>query len=174
MKSVMVDIETLSTANDACVISIGLAAFDESGVTDTAGFSMPTDDWHGHIDPSTVKWWMKQSEAARAYSFSGTTSAIVAALKFRQFVAGADEVWANSPQFDITILQNWWKRVPTASHFPVSYKIHRDLRTIFAEAKRLGVDIDDAYKMGTTAHNPVDDAANQARVVVAWRKHFKE
>jgi len=172
MKSVMVDIETLSTADDACVISIGLASFDENGVTDTAGFAIATIDWHGHIDPRTVKWWLQQSEAARAYSFSGDTSALTAAVKFKQFVEGADEVWANSPQFDITILQNWWKRCSIAMAFPVHFRIHRDCRTIFAEAKRLGIELGDAYKMGTTAHNPVDDAANQARAIVEWRKHF--
>jgi len=171
MKSVMVDIETLSTADDACVISIGLAAFDEHGVTRTLGIALDPKDWDGHINPTTVKWWMKQDEHAQQYSFNGKEKWQTATLLLQEFLADADEVWANSPQFDLTILKQWWGR-HRSDPFPVEYKAHRDCRTIFAEARRLGIELGDAYKMGTTAHNPVDDAANQARAIVEWRKHF--
>lgn len=181
MKSVMVDIETLSTRHDAMIISIGLAAFDvEQGVYATHGICINHKEWFGHMDPSTVKWWMEQESTTREYSFEGKTSQMVAAAEFKNFVEDADEIWANSPSFDLVILKNWWNglyanTVPSwhPGKFPVIYRTERDCRTIFNEARRLGIDIDHAWKMGSSAHNPVDDAANQARAIVEWRKHMR-
>lgn len=181
MKSVMVDIETLSTRHDAAIISIGLAKFDEKqGVYETHGITIRKEDWYGHIDPATVKWWMEQEKDTREYSFNGTTTAMLAAAEFSDFVKDADEVWANSPSFDLTILKSWWNNMVdntrpgySPGKWPVHYRAERDCRTIFTEARRLGIDIDHAWKMGSSAHNPVDDAANQARAVIEWRKQMK-
>jgi hypothetical protein len=165
----MVDIETLSTQADACVISIGFAEFDDSGVTETCGLAIRDSDWTGHIDPRTVKWWMKQDEVAREYSFNGTASAMEAAAMMQQVLQDADEVWANSPQFDLTILRQWWKRMHKGN-FPVHFRAERDCRTIFNESRRMGIELGNAWLGTSVAHNPIDDAANQARAIVEWRK----
>jgi 3' exoribonuclease, RNase T-like len=178
----MLDLETLGTAKDSAVISIGLAAFSEAkGIIASAGWALDSRDWHGVIDPSTVKWWSKQNEAAREYSFNGTTRSLQAALEIRQFVInhggaqGEDEVWANDPDFDVVILQSWWKRVaemyPQVGPFPMHYRAARSCRTIWAEAKRLGIYFDGAAAH-TVAHNPIDDACNQARAVIQVRKNL--
>lgn len=173
MKSVMVDIETLSTQSDACVISMGFALFDtQGGVLDTTGCAIHTDDWHGHIDPKTVKWWSEQAPEARDYSFNGKTTALAAAVVLKIWLENADEVWANSPQFDLTILRNWWKRVGMKGAFPAIYRNERDCRTIFNESRRLGLELGNQWLATSVAHNPIDDAANQARAIVQWRKHY--
>lgn len=169
-RSVMVDIETLSTQSDACVISIGVAEFIDGQVTRTEGWAIDSKDWHGHIDPRTIKWWMEQEAAAREYSFNGKTPARQVAQEFKAFIDGADEVWANSPQFDLTILRSWWKRIERGDQFPVSYRNERDCRTIFNEARRTGVHLDNCWLGSSVAHNPIDDAANQARAIIQWRK----
>lgn len=173
MKSVMVDIETLSTRKDAVVISIGVAAFDDSKVIQTAGWAL--DFAHlveGHIDPKTVKWWSEQHECARTYSFNGRVRPAQAAGDFRMFLQqyGGEELWANDPTFDVVILRNWWDRAGGGGDFPSHYRHERSCRTIFAEARRLGHNIDSAWANGSVAHNPVDDAANQARGVILARK----
>jgi hypothetical protein len=172
-KSVMVDIETLSTQSDACVISVGFAEFDGKNVIAIEGLALHTDYWTGHIDPRTVKWWSEQAAEARDYSFNGkATPAQVVDLMVR-YMKDADEVWANSPQFDIVILENWWKRVMAPGNkFPMSYKAPRDCRTVFNESRRLGIELGNAWVGTSVAHNPIDDAANQARAIIEWRRHF--
>lgn len=174
MKSIMVDIEALSTGINAAVLSIGVVAFNEKEVTATGGWAISKEDWHGEIDPSTVRWWMEQNRQAQEYSFRGTLRAIEVALQFADFhrIHGGDEAWANDPDFDLSILKQWWSRVPVGMKWPVHYREARSYRTLTAEARRLLVPYDHAWKQEATAHNPVDDAANQARVVIEVRKHL--
>jgi hypothetical protein len=116
---------------------------------------------------------MGQSDAAREYSFGQKSEnlfrAATAAMQLADFIGanGCDECWANDPDFDIVILRNWWKRLPmTMLPFPISYRAHRSFRTIKALAAEFNIQLPEA---SGTAHNPVDDAAHQARVVIAAR-----
>lgn len=182
MKNVMIDIETLSTRSDAAVLSIGLAAFDDQGVTDTCEILIDPKQVFGHIDVGTVSWWMKQSDAARQATFSGGTPQFHAASLMGTFFAhhfdtAAGEVWANGPQFDLEILQHWIdglierSYVPRGSKLPWRYNQARDYRTFMAEWRRLGVPVNDVVgPRSGTAHSAVDDAAGQARDVIAVRK----
>lgn len=183
LKSLMTDIETLSTGTHACVISIGICAFSQDQkVIASAGWAIREKDWHGEIDPKTVKWWSKQNEAAREYSFNGTETSLNAALGLREFMAqyGGDELWANDPDFDVTILKHWWERVQDHHKFllgdfpggPKRHQLPRSYRTLTAEARRLGITYDHVVSMSSVAHNPVDDACNQARVIVHIRNHI--
>jgi hypothetical protein len=182
MKSVMLDLETLSTAKDAAVISIGICAFsEEGGILASHGWAIDSRDWHGYIDPATVKWWTKQNEAAREYSFNGTERSSVVAFQLSAWVkewgggSPEDETWANDPDFDVVILQSWWKRIAALGlnpgPFPFHYRSARSCRTIWAEAQRLGIYYDPAASH-TVAHNPIDDACNQARSVIAIRRNL--
>jgi hypothetical protein len=171
----MVDIETLGTGNHAAVISVGIVAFDESSVLASDGWAIRSADWHGDIDPDTVRWWMQQESAARNFSSGGEYTATTVALKLAEFMGQhrPEEVWANDPSFDVVILKNWWKRCNTGPlKFPIDFRSERSFRTIKAEARRLGIDMDQAYRMNATAHNPVDDAANQARAVILVRSRI--
>lgn len=183
MKSLMVDIETLGTEPGSAIISIGVCAFSQDqGIIASDGWAISEKDWHGAIDPKTVKWWMNQNEAARNYSFGGTLSSMIVAQQFRDFVEkwGGDELWANDPDFDVVLLKQWWMRVEQHHKFnlgnfpggPLRHRLPRSYRTIVAEARRLGISFENAYSMASVAHNPVDDACNQARVVVAIRNHL--
>jgi hypothetical protein len=173
VKSIMVDLETLGTGVNSCIISIGVVAFDaDKGVLASEGWAIRHQDWHGKKDPDTIKWWMKQNEAAQDYSFGGTTTALTAANGFRDFHAawGGDECWANDPDFDIVLLKQWWSRIVAETgwslgKFPIRYNEGRSFRTLTGEAKRLGIDYSHIYGSATVAHHPVDDAVNQARVV---------
>lgn len=170
MISVMLDLETLSTRSDACIISIGVARFDDKHVIATDGWALDLKKATGHIDPGTVAWWMEQSEPARQFSFMGRVDPHVAAQNFTDFCRGADELWANDPDFDVTIIKNWWDSLrPKVGIFPMKYNASRSYRTIMAEAKACGVVVDKAWLNGFVAHNPVEDAATQARAVILAR-----
>lgn len=172
---VMLDLETLSTKSDAAIISIGVARFDESGVLDTKGWAIDQTEVFGHVDPGTVYWWMKQSDAAKRYSFNGKEKALVAAQELKEFLLGGPgakgctELWANDPDFDVVILRHWWDTLrPRMGTFPVSFRASRSFRTI--KALTPDCDLSECY-LGT-AHNPVDDAAMQARAVIKMRRHL--
>ena len=75
---VMIDIETLSSASNAAIVSIGACMFD---MTKGADYADPEDSFLVGIDPEyypticpgefdisarTCKWWSQQSDAARA------------------------------------------------------------------------------------------------------------
>jgi hypothetical protein len=184
MNSFMIDIETMSTNPEAAVISIGICAFNlEQKVVASDGWAIRSSDWHGEILPDTIKWWSQQNEAAREYSFYGHNTSLQAAVQLKQFFeqhrgAGAiEECWANDPDFDLVILKRWWLRTEqihkhTLGPFPIGFRASRSCRTMFDEAKRLGIDYNGAYGHATVAHNPIDDACNQARAVIQIRNNL--
>lgn len=166
----MIDIETLSTNNDAAVISIGIAKFDDTQILHTQGWALDLRKVTGHVDPSTVKWWMGQNEAARAYSFNGSQRPTDVAAALAIEMTGVTELWANDPDFDVVILKNWFERTSPGTRWPMSFRSNRSMRTIMQLARDARLNLDGSWANGTVAHNPVDDAANQARAVIAARK----
>lgn len=180
----MIDIETLSTRNDACVIAIGMAAFNDTEIIATEGFQIREEDWRGHIDPKTVKWWMGQDDAAQAFSFRNPDAISLdgARMKFLTFCKEHchAEVWANSPNFDLTILQSWWNLggdqvFPKQMPWPLAFRNYRDTRTLWALARDMNLDIDSAWSSAAyVAHNPIDDAVKQARAVMLARQLIKQ
>jgi hypothetical protein len=172
MNHAMLDLETLSTRNDACILSIGVAIFNDTEVIDSEGWAIHSKFWHGHVDMDTLAWWLHPDrDAARDFSFQGKLEDFTVAFQLKTFLARHNvvEYWANSPQFDVVILQSWWKRLKDVGEFPIHYRMPRDMRTLVAEAERLGHD-PKSFAGTYVAHNPVDDAVSQARVVIAARK----
>lgn len=170
MKRGMIDIETLSSQSDACVISIGLVGFDDSEILFRDSFAIHLDDWHGHIDPRTVKWWMDQGPEAQAFSFRNPEPLYTkqAVTRFGEFSFNfcRDEVWANGPQFDLVVLRNWWRRCTGLDSFPIHYRAYRDCRTVWTAARARNVDVDEAWRRaGIVPHDPLSDAESQAIAV---------
>lgn len=182
----MIDLETLSLANDAAVLAIGVAIFDESQVIDTRGWAIDLSDVTGHIDMNTLKWWMHPDrDAARPASFGGNLKPFTVGFELKTFLAEHDpkEYWANDPEFDFVVLRNWWSRTnqrsgvtyPSMGEDPLAgssrdpgYRKSRSYRTIIAECERLGFDTNN-LKGSYVAHDAVEDAAAQARAVIAAR-----
>ena len=171
---VMIDLETLSTRKDAAIISIGLAAFDDEFVIETAHARIKMSEVFGHIDPATVKWWSEQGDAARHAAFSGEDTQTRAISIVRDFFDRHQptEVWANSPSFDCVILRSWWDGQPRTplGKYPISYRTERDVRTMLQYAKALKIPLP---VWDGTAHNAMDDACNQARAIVTIEKELR-
>ena len=174
----MIDLETLSTANDAAVISVGVAIFDESSVVFTQGWAIDMEKITGHIDPKTIAWWMHPDrDSARDFSFHGKFDPFTVAYELKALLAShnVQEVWANDPHFDYIILRSWWERTNAKGNvgeFPIPYWAPRSYITLVGEVKRLGHDTS-SWKGTYVAHDPIDDAASQARVVIQCRKVLK-
>jgi len=183
MNSAMIDLETLSLQPDAAVLSAGVAIFNEDKVIDTAGWSMDLEDVHGRIDMATLKWWMDpERDAARPASFGGKLKAFNFGFELKSFLAmhNPQEYWANDPEFDLVVLKQWWLRqnaragggIPHMGDSPLggnAYRMSRSYRTIIAECERLGIDTSE-FKGIYVAHDSLEDAASQARAVIAARK----
>ena len=167
---VMVDIETLGTACDAPILSIGAVAFDIESGEISAKFYRGVDPTsaleRGRADGATLRWWMTQSDAARSAAFSGNSLIAEALAAFRLWYAGlfrTPPIWANGPSFDISILETAFRTYGMKP--PWKYNAARCVRTIKAIAGDL--------KMPTRSgveHNALDDAIYQAACVCAcWR-----
>lgn len=190
MNHVMIDLETMSTRSDARVLSIGAAVFDDTQIIATDGWAIKiADDIGGHVDWKTVKWWMEQDAIAREFSWGGKLNNSTAAFGFKSFLAqhgiefGKDsknEVWSKDPHFDHVILENWWNRINESARtmgglivgdFPIGYRQPRAYRTLVGEAIDLG--FEEPQQFNYVAHNPIDDAALQARIVIAARTFLR-
>lgn len=112
---IMVDLETLSTRAHAAIISIGAVRFNENQIDEEAAFYRVITiesnlDEHRHISPSTLRWWMQQSEGARAVFNDPAAVALGQALtEFRDWACTPKQwenmrVWGNGADFDCTII----------------------------------------------------------------------
>jgi hypothetical protein len=189
MNHLMIDLETLSTDDNAAIVSIGAAVFDNEKVIDTESWQLTFENMSGHIDPTTVAWWLSQSKEAQQATFGGDRCAPwVAAGQLINMCAkhSVTTVWANDPHFDVVILQNWWKRysrgstslpvssVVIVSPWPFKYNQPRSFRTIVELGEQVGFEKEhrDAARGMYVAHCAVEDAAAQARVVIAIKKYI--
>lgn len=190
MNHAMIDLETVSTRSDAKVLSIGVAIFNDTEIVATDGWAIDiADDIGGHVDWKTIKWWMEQDAMVRAFSWDGKLTNGSAAFNLKTFLAqyNPTEFWSKDPHFDHVILENWWRRVNEdsrsakdmyaraalfAGEFPIGYRQPRAYRTLVGEATDLGYDAE-ADRGMYSAHNPIDDAAQQARAVIAARQFIR-
>jgi exodeoxyribonuclease VIII len=148
---IMIDIETLATSPDAAVLSIGACRFDRGtgAVSNPFLVSVPRSYYEDGmqtefaVDPETCAWWDKQGdEAKKALGINTVATPYLAMDKLlewfadnefeRTFKFGRDAVWANPPQFDLTILRHLAKRTYGKEDVPWSHRQERDLRTIRA------------------------------------------
>jgi len=159
----MLDLETLSTEPDAAIVSIGAVVFTPKRVL----FENAVFDWkcdviesanHGHVDMSTICWWMRQSDEARRSAFFPRPDGTLAdGLKFFSvFVQKFDVgyVWGNGAAFDNVVLRNAYKKLGLKA--PWSFRAdmcYRTVKNLYPETEfeRIGV-----------YHNAVDDAHSQA------------
>ena len=174
--AISIDIETMSTAPTAAIASIGACRFaiGGDGIGDWIGdtfhmhVSLANCQRHGlTIDASTVLWWIKQGDDAKAALLGGQQDAapLVTALEaLANFIDATDDggpekptIWANGASFDLPILANAYRTV--GMPLPWKFWEERDLRTL----KGLSPDL--RIERSGTHHNALDDALHQARLV---------
>lgn len=168
---VMVDLETMGNGANAAFVSIGAVAFAAAGAPDgeTKRLLINVDlqtclDIGLEMDASTVLWWLKGSDEARAALHTPTLEPVPvrqALTRLKAFIPDwrTTRVWSKGPSFDLTILSEAYRR--TGNKWGLcSYTNERCVRTIYDLAG-----IDDRAPMAGVAHNALDDAAAQAALV---------
>lgn len=168
---VMIDIETMGVGPDAPIVAIGAVGFHSGGLV--GGLYYPC-DLHSAVqtgavmDPSTVLWWMKQSDEARKL-FTDTQNADdlvglnTALYELRKFITdlGPDlrGVWGNGATFDNVIVRRAYERLDMTTPWPFWLdRCYRTVKNMFPtiEMEREG-----------THHNAADDARSQALHLIA-------
>jgi hypothetical protein len=161
MRRVMVDIETLSTREDAACIAIGAVTSDSPGVDHFFEVYMDIGLVPGHRDSRTLAFWAAQDPIVRDKVFGGKSLPVDACKAFSNWykLVRADEIWANPPQFDLVILRNLFRQ--NDLEVPWHHTEERDFRTLRHLARIKGIDYQSAYE-GIVKHNPLSDARCQA------------
>jgi len=168
---VMVDLETLDTTPDAAVASIGAQAFTVEGMCgDSVEWvvDLPEQDRLGRrIGAGTVRWWMQQSDAARAV-FQAPTLAVADALAgFTRYVgdvAGDRKtavLWGNGADFDLVILRSLYDSAGIVP--PWEFYNNRCFRTL-KNLMRKTYKATQPVPTGLVKHSAKDDARGQALV----------
>lgn len=161
-QAVMIDLETLSTASNAAILTIGAVRFDPlaQDLSNAQELYIRVDldsceEYNLHIDDSTIQWWSTQSAEAQEEAFSSDDRVHIADAfkKLQKFCFGCTSVWSNGAGFDVVICENIFAKLKRSP--PWKYWQVRDVRTLFD----LGID----PKMPkVTAHNALEDAKAQA------------
>jgi hypothetical protein len=161
---VMIDLETLDITPTASVLTIGAVRFDPFGddvkdpTCDKLYVRVDLDSCENigcTINPATVDWWSRQSQAAQYEAFDPQNRISVqdAMNRLYKFCWGAKRVWSHGAGFDIIICENLFRRVGKA--IPWTFWQVRDTRTIFD----LGID---PQRPPVLKHHALEDAWNQA------------
>ena len=169
---VMVDLETLGKRAGCVIVSIGAVKFNpRTGAIDLdnefyRAITVESAMRYGlTVDPSTLRWWMRQTEEARKVFNDPEAESIQAALV--EFAEWVDEdgyyddvkMWGNGAAFDNTILAAGFEAVDIIK--PWRFWNDRCYRTKRADAKEV------PFKQFGVAHNALDDAVSQAHHLCA-------
>jgi DNA polymerase III epsilon subunit-like protein len=164
--NIMIDLETMGKGSDSAIIAIGAVRFSNE-IEDK--FYVVVDlqssiDMGLNMDASTVCWWLKQSDEARAKILEPGISLPYALTQLGGWIGKDAKVWGNGASFDNAILATAYKKARLKQ--PWKYyddRCYRTLKNLFPEIKmdRAGVH-----------HCAVDDAESQAIHLLQITKHI--
>jgi len=171
MKHVMLDLETLGTVADSCIMSIGAVRFDlESERLDDNGFyaSVSIDsnlELKRRVQEDTLIWWMNQGDSARGVFNEAKQTLATALTELSDWIGGDDcQVWSNGADFDLPMLAHAF----TSLRMEVPWKFWNS--NCFRTYKKLpGAKLIRLPMVGTK-HNALFDAIHQARTAQAIHK----
>jgi len=165
---VSIDLETMGNGPDAAIIAVGAVEFSlATGLLGQEFYEVVDLESSvaagGTITPSTVLWWMQQSDEARKV-FERKGGHIETTLHhFTGWVYQLNGVrnvciWGNGAAFDNVILRTAYERLGLKA--PWNFWDDRCFRTI----KALHPEVE--FVKAGVAHNALDDAKNQARYLM--------
>jgi hypothetical protein len=160
MKKAMIDIETLGTSAEAIITEVAIVIC-EAGCYDFAIHLHL--DWSEQeelgrtIDVWTLRWWlasgrkdMLAESAAVQHDKEGQLRPNMACIFSALF--DCDEIWANSPSFDVAIINSLFHQLGMSN---IDHTKQRDFRTV----RKLHPEV--AYEYPVDAHNALADARAQ-------------
>jgi DNA polymerase III epsilon subunit-like protein len=162
----MLDLETMGKSPGCVVTHVAIVLFDPPNPT-------PLKTLHIHlsmteqvkagltIDPSTIKWWLKQSNEAREI-FKMDSYPISSLIDYIDSMIDRDTyVWSHAT-FDIPILNSLLQAFGYRS--PINYKKCMDIRTA-QELYRIKYKRDAIADKVGIAHRAVDDCKSQINLI---------
>lgn len=166
MKHVMIDLETLGTVADACILSIGAVRFDlDSAAIDDAGFyaSVSIDSnlaAKRRIQEDTLLWWLKQEASAQEVFHEPKQSLEAALVEFADWLGdGENHVWSNGADFDLPMIAHAF----TSFGMDVPWKFWNS--NCFRTYKKLPGARQIRAAVTGVKHNALSDAYQQAQTV---------
>lgn len=175
----MIDIETMGGPPDGALIAIGGALFDlqryEIGPTFVMPVHLATSVRLGmKIDPSTVMWWMRQSDAARMAVVNSTSDVLKVLQAFNDWLAEHTRrqdlrVWGNGSTFDLTIMGTAYSLAGMT--VPWTYGKETCFRTVRNMNSHVPYD---PSARTTVHHNALDDSLFQIEHLFRIRRYNLE
>jgi DNA polymerase III epsilon subunit-like protein len=160
---VMIDLETLSTENDAAIIAIGAVEFDLDRILQERLWRLDPQLTPGRRDLSTIVWWGQQDRAVREFVFGGTLFFEDVLKSLADWILPMWDthwVWAGPSTFDLSILKTRYQDAGLTN--PINWRKHRDLTTLRAVSDELAISSEIPTE-GFRAHDPLHDSIKQAR-----------
>ena len=166
MNHMMIDIETLDTANSAVVTRVGWCLFDHDRISPGQEVIMDIQeqiDMGRTISASTLRFWMEQPDIARQRVFCNDNPLSVndLATQLRMVIGTSkiDCVWSHGPHFDMAILKD------LLGDGVFHYRSPRDTRTMSMLAPHI------AKPAAVTKHSAGDDSFAQAQwMQLVWEE----
>lgn len=137
----MIDIETLGTNPNSCILTIGAIKFnrnkDIGDLKDCERFYIRIDqksceNLGMEVNNDTLEWWKNQNPQSRYEALDNMKNRIDikdGLLELKKFIKDSKYIWANSPNFDCVILENAYKKCNL--EVPWKFWNLRDCRTVY-------------------------------------------
>jgi hypothetical protein len=171
MQHLMIDLETLGNTPTAPIVAIGAVFFNpktgELGAEFSATIDFESACERRTPDASTIKWWLVQSDDARAKVIRGKEEMYEGLHGLMGFIdnhsnAWAVKPWGNGATFDISMLEDCFKCYGMKA--PWQFWNIRDVRTVVELGEMKGY-TKDMVEFEGVPHVALDDAKHQARYV---------
>lgn len=165
---IMVDTESLGTAADAVILSIGAVKFNlETGEIDDNGFYASVSiesnlDLGRRIQEDTLLWWFKQEIAAQSVFHEAKVDLGTALTELSDWISTDDyTLWSNGADFDLPMIAHAYTQLKIET--PWKFWNSRCFRTFknLPGAKAVKV------PFTGTKHNALADAYHQAQTACA-------
>lgn len=164
----MIDVETCGTLPNSIILTIGAVFFPRKGripqLEDLDSFYRRIDiqsciDAGLTSSQETLDWWDRQPEEARYEAFEHPNRIPLrqALQELFLFVGKRKKIWANSPSFDLVILENAMRAI--SAPIPWDFWNTRDVRTIMDLGGLRSADL------GEVPHHALQDCYRQIRGV---------
>lgn len=163
MKRISIDIETLSLAPNALVLSIGAVVFSpQTGLGETFYEVLNRyEQKNRRISIQTTEWWLDlvQESSLPGALFNDVMAPVALTLQRLRDFCGVEpfEIWARGPQMDIVVLDSLYPDFGMRP--PWKYDMVRDQRTLCSF-------VPGSLPFQGTRHNALDDAKHQARGII--------
>ena len=132
----MIDLETVGTGPDACILTIAAQTFDPTalGYLHQDYYARVDIDSQPNreVDDATVEWWATQPQEAQdeAFGEEGRIPLKQALEELSKLCFHCNLTWANGTTFDMVILENAYKQ----EQLPLPWRFWnvRDARTVYS------------------------------------------